>query len=140
MINKRLWALCLSKYTKIIIKLYHALEKHGMYDIYTSIDNKKSDNLIWVIIDTYNNSPIIVASSKEKAEQQLFDYMGWKNPIHEETVRYLGFTPIEYSEHEDDYVGFYKFESLVPQGHNKEHEWETDLFQLHCKILDASQK
>jgi hypothetical protein len=92
------------------------------------------NKLIWIIIDAEDNDPIIAATSREEAEQQLFDYMGWGNPIHEGTVRYLGFFTIEYSEHEDDYIGFYSFESEYIK------EWEIQQFNLFCKEINKSQK
>lgn len=98
--------------------------------------------LVWIIVDKEDNNPIIAASTKELAEQRLFDYMGYGNPIHAESVKYLGFTPMIYSEYEDDFIGTYKFNSLYPNGFgdNIKFEWEIQAFYLFSIELDKEQK
>ena len=92
--------------------------------------------LIWIITDTEDGNVIIAASSQKNAEQQLFDYMGWQDPRHADTVRYLGFERMIYSEFEDDFVGTYKFESVYPPTK----EWVSDTFRLFSVVLDHDQK
>ncbi len=92
------------------------------------------NKLIWIIIDAEDNDPIIAATSREEAEQQLFDYMGFGNPIHEADVLYMGIEPMIYSEYEDDYLANYKFKSLFLK------IWEEQTFKLYCKEINKSQK
>ncbi len=98
--------------------------------------------LIYIITDHEDGQVLIAASSNEKADQQLFDYMGYGDPNHEDDVKYHGFNRHVYSEYADDYVGYYKFESLFPSGYGDEAEleWEIQRFNLYCKQLDANQK
>lgn len=96
---------------------------------------------IWIITDEKDGFPIIAASSKELAEQQLFDYMGYKE-IDTEELKYLGYTSITYSEHEDNFIGIYRFNGLYPNGfgENIKFEWEIQEFNLFSLVLNASQK
>ena len=99
----------------------------------------KNMQLIWVITDNEDNNVVIAASSNDNATQQLFDYMGYTNPIFENTVKYHGFKKYEYSEYEDDYVGHYEFESLNPVGYGESvaQEWQIDKFNLFCKVVKS---
>lgn len=90
--------------------------------------------LIYIITENEDHYPIIAASSEEKATQQLFDYMGYPNV--DKDVNYLGFDKYIYSEHEDDFVGTYKFEFKYPPMTKK----EISTFSLYCKCIDAPQK
>ena len=92
--------------------------------------------LIYIITDYEDGQPIIAASTEEKATQQLFDYMGYNPEKLQDDLIYKGFAKYVYSEHEDNYVGMYTFDSL--------YDWETernlDRFKLFCKALDSPQK
>lgn len=87
---------------------------------------------IWIVIDSETGEPIVAASSKEGAEQQLFEYMGLGDPIHEEHINYLGFI----LEEEGYPVGYYTFEYKYDWCT----EWETSVYNLFCNELDAPQK
>lgn len=95
--------------------------------------------LVWIVTDKEDGQPIIAASSKEKAEKLLFDYMGF--PLHSD-VNYLGYTPIIYSEYEDSFTGIYKFESYNPSGFgsNITYNWELQVFYLFIIEIDKEQK
>ena len=54
--------------------------------------------LIYIITDHEDGQVLIAASSNEKADQQLFDYMGYGDPAHEADVKYHGFKKYVYSE------------------------------------------
>jgi len=97
--------------------------------------------LIYVVIEKEDNIPIITASTFEKAQQQLSDYMGWENPIHVDSVKYLGYKKIEYSEFEDALQGVYTFESLFPVGYGDKCKWEWKIqeFYLYELYLDSPQ-
>ena len=56
--------------------------------------------LIYVITDNEDGQVIIAASSNEKADQRLFEYMGYGDPAHEGDVKYHGFKRYVYSEHD----------------------------------------
>jgi hypothetical protein len=66
-----------------------------------------------VITDKEDGVPIILASSIEKAEELLFEYMGLGSPTvgDDESVVFLGFKKMEYSEFEDSYDGYYSFKT-----------------------------
>ena len=98
--------------------------------------------IIWLIIDKEDNYPIIAASTRELAEQQLFDYMGYNPEELADDLIYLGYKKIEYSEFEDDFTGIYTFEGLYPTGYgeNVKYEWEIQEFWLYSMYLDQPQK
>ena len=81
------------------------------------------------------NRPIICASSREKAIQDLFDYMGYVGKDNEKII-YHGFKEHEYNEEENDrsFIGTFTFESLFAN------KWETDKYHLYELTLDQKQK
>lgn len=97
--------------------------------------------LIWIITDTEDGNVIIAASSQEKAQQQLFDYVGYGHPAHTDDVIYHGFNKIEYSEHEDDFIGTFKFNLKLPKGYGDKivYEWQFQYFNLFSKELNQPQ-
>lgn len=97
---------------------------------------------IWIIVEKEDNKPIIAASTKENAEQQLFDYMGYIPNEKNDDLEYLGYKKIEYSEFEDDFTGIYTFKGLYPTGfgENLKFEWEIQNFWLYSVYLDQPQK
>lgn len=92
--------------------------------------------LVYIITDNEDGKPIIVASSQEKATQQLFDYMGYNPNELSDDLIYLGFERYVYSEHEDSYMGMYTFSSLYPW----DTEWNLDQFRLYYNVIDDPQK
>lgn len=97
--------------------------------------------LVYIITDNYDGVPIIAATSHKEAEQQLFDYMGYKGKDTDELI-YKGCFTIDYSEFQDSLICIYTFQSLFPEGFgdNIKYDWETQEFKLYCLELNASQK
>jgi|ERR1035437_3693051 hypothetical protein len=96
---------------------------------------------IWIITDwSYGNRPMIVASSKEKAIQQLFDYIGYEGKDTED-VMYHGFKEHEYNDEDNQrsLIGTFTFETWVytlkvPK------QYEKDEYHFYELILDEDQK
>jgi hypothetical protein len=77
--------------------------------------------------DFTSDEVMTVQTSKEKIEEYIKDYFGISNvKKYDKPAEYLGFTKYEYSEFEDDVVGFYTF---------KDGE-EISKVYLFSKILD----
>lgn len=94
---------------------------------------------IWIITDDeLGNRPIICASSREKAIQQLFDYYGYEKD--NENVIYKGFKEHEYHEEENERssIGVFIFETCYTTHVPK--IWETDKHYLYELTLDREQK
>jgi len=91
---------------------------------------------VWIITDKeLGNRPIICASSKEKAIQQLFDYNGYEGKDTDRVI-YKGFEEAVYSEEENErnFIGTFTFDYFFAQ------EWTTDKYNLFELILDQEQK
>jgi len=91
---------------------------------------------VWIITDEeFGNRPMIIASSREKAIQQLFDYHGYEGKDSDK-IKYHGFEEHKYSEEENErsYIGYFTFDSFFAQ------EWETGKYHLYELTLDESQK
>lgn len=86
--------------------------------------------LMYVITSSDDGEVLIVSTTQEKATQLLSEYMGHGK---DKDVIYDGFTKIEYSEFEDDYIGYYKFRAK----YGFSTEYEVDKFRLYCKVLDT---
>ena len=89
---------------------------------------KSEKTLMYVITTDDDGEPIIVATSQEIAEKLLFDFMGYPN---DKGIIYDGYTEMEYSEHEDNYTGYYMFRSETWWG------YETDKFKLFVKEVNT---
>ena len=81
------------------------------------------------------NRPIICASLREKAIQDLFDYMGYVGKDNEKVI-YHGFKEYEYNEEENDRscIGEFTFEAFFAQ------KWESEKYHLYELTLDQKQK
>lgn len=91
---------------------------------------------IWIITDQeFGSRPMIVASSRDKAIQQLFDYNGYEGKDNERVI-YKGFEEHKYSEEENErsFIGTFTFEYFFSQ------KWDTDKYHLYELILDKTQK
>jgi hypothetical protein len=93
--------------------------------------------IIWIIIDKEDGQPIITASSRELADSLMFDYIGYDNSAHEDTVKYFGFKNWLDLEHKDDYIGTYTFSRLI---NVEDREWKIDKFLLYSKIVNKNSK
>jgi hypothetical protein len=67
--------------------------------------------LIYVILDSNDRIPILTASSIEKAELLLNQYMGVEGPIVDESVEYIGFEPFDDRGYYTIYEGEYKYKT-----------------------------
>ena len=67
--------------------------------------------LIYVILDSNDRIPILTASSIEKAELLLNQYMGVEGPIFDESVEYIGFEPFDDRGYYTPYEGEYKYKT-----------------------------
>ena len=72
---------------------------------------------------------LTVQTDKSKLEEYIKDYFGIsETKKYDKPGEYLGFTKIEYSEFEDDLMGYYKF---------KDGE-DISRVYLFCKVLDEN--
>jgi len=70
---------------------------------------------------------LTVQTDKNKLEEYIKDYFGIsEKKTYSTQAKYLGFTKIEYSEHEDDLEGFYSF---------KDEDVICKVY-LFCKVLN----
>jgi hypothetical protein len=67
--------------------------------------------LIYVILDSNDRIPILTASSIEKTELLLNQYMGVEGPIVDESVEYIGFEPFDDRGYYTPYEGEYKYKT-----------------------------
>ena len=67
--------------------------------------------LIYVILDSNDRMPILTASSIEKTELLLNQYMGVEGPIVDESVEYIGFEPFDDRGYYTPYEGEYKYKT-----------------------------
>jgi hypothetical protein len=67
--------------------------------------------LIYVILDSNDRIPILTASSIEKTELLLNQYMGVEGPIVDESVEYIGFEPFDDRGYYTIYEGEYKYKT-----------------------------
>jgi hypothetical protein len=67
--------------------------------------------LIYVILDSNDRMPILTASSIEKTELLLNQYMGVEGPIVDESVEYIGFEPFDDRGYYTIYEGEYKYKT-----------------------------
>jgi hypothetical protein len=67
--------------------------------------------LIYVILDSNDRIPILTASSIEKTELLLNQYMGVEGPIFDESVVYIGFEPYDDRGYYSPYEGEYKYKT-----------------------------
>ena len=67
--------------------------------------------LIYVILDSNDRIPILTASSIEKTELLLNQYMGVEGPIVDESVEYIGFEPFDDRGYYEIYEGEYKYKT-----------------------------
>lgn len=98
------------------------------------MEDKKMD--VWIITDQeFGSRPMIVSSSKEKAKQQLFDYIGYEGKDNEKVI-YKGFEEHVYNDEENErsFIGTFTFEYFFAQ------KWDTNKFHLYELILDQEQK
>ncbi len=90
---------------------------------------------IWIITDwDCGNRPIITASSREKAIQQLFDYIGYEGKDNDRVI-YHGFKEHDYNEEENErsLIGTFTFDYFFTK-------WEKDEYHLYELSLDREQK
>ena len=67
--------------------------------------------LIYVILDSNDRMPILTASSIEKTELLLNQFMGVEGPIVDESVEYIGFEPFDDRGYYTIYEGEYKYKT-----------------------------
>ena len=67
--------------------------------------------LIYIILDSKDRIPVVTASSIEKAELLLNQYMGVEGPIFDESVEYIGFEPFDDRGYYTPYEGEYKYKT-----------------------------
>lgn len=95
---------------------------------------------IWIITDwDCGNRPMIVASSRDKAIQQLFDYHGYEGKDKEDVI-YRGFKEHEYNDEENERscIGTFIFETCYTTHIPK--RWNKDEYHLYEITLDQNQK
>jgi len=82
--------------------------------------------LIYLICDSEDRIPIMVASSVEKIELLLNQYMGVEGPIIDESAEFIKYLPYN-GQYADIYEGVYKYRS-------NDGEFE---FLRYCMVLDG---
>lgn len=87
--------------------------------------------LIYVILDSNDRIPILTASSIEKAELLLNQYMGVEGPIFDESVEYIGFEPFDDRGYYTIYEGEYKYKTGWHCGEGEQR------FIRYCMELDS---
>lgn len=95
---------------------------------------------VYIITDQdLGNRPIICASSRDIAIQQLFDYMGWDGEDNDQVI-YNGFKEHDYHEEENERscIGTFTFHTCYTTYVPK--KWEEDKYHLYELTLDQQQK
>ena len=65
-------------------------------------------NLIYIIIDAEDRTPVLTATTKAKVKELLDEWMGFPNS---EGIEYLGFNPYDDRGYHDIYEGEYSYKN-----------------------------
>jgi hypothetical protein len=66
-------------------------------------------SFIYVILDFEDRVPVLTATTKEKVEELLHEYMGYnKDP----QIQFAGFKPYDYNTYYEIYEGVYKYNKI----------------------------